>query len=207
MRITAITPQKRNKDFYNIFIDEEFFCSLDNESIYNMKLKEGTEVDTELLAEASSQSTYKKALNYSLNLLAKYYKTEKELTKKLQEKEYNLETIAAVINKLIELGYLNDEMYVEAYIRSKENTNATINKKTIYNKLLMKGIDKELIQKSLENAEIDEYDVALKAAEKKLRTLKGSPREKKAKLYSYLYGKGFEYETCTKIVNNINITE
>lgn len=207
MKITAITPQKRNKDFYNIFIDGEFYCSLDDESIYDMKLKEGMEADTELLTETSERSTYKKALNYSLYVIAKYYKTKKELAKKLREKEYNSETIERVINKLEELGYINDEIYVESYIRSKQGSNQTINKKTIYNKLLQKGIDRELVQNSLENAEIDEYDIAFKAAEKKLKSLKGTPREKKAKLYSYLYGKGFEYETCTKVVNKIEITE
>lgn len=207
MKVTAITPQKRNKDFYNIFIDGEFFCSLDDEAIYTMKLKEGALVDTAILENAAIQSAYKKAFNYSLNLLAKYYKTKHELIKKLKEKEYNADTINSVIEKLMELGYLNDEMYVEDYIRSKQGSNQTINKKTLYNKLLQKGIDRELIQDSLENAHIDEYDIAMKAAEKKLKSLKGNSREKKAKLYSYLYGKGFEYETCSKIIECIEINE
>lgn len=207
MKITDITPQKRNKDFYNIFIDGEFFCSLDDESIYTMKLKEGVEVDTILLEKAATQSAYKKALNYSLYILAKYYKTKHELIKKLKEKEYKDDTINSVIEKLKELGYLNDEMYVEDYIRSKQGSNQTINKRTLYNKLLQKGIDRELVQNSLKNVDIDEYDIAMKAAEKKLRSLKGSPREKKAKLYSYLYGKGFEYETCSKIIDCIEINE
>ena len=55
MIITSITPQKRNKCFYNIHIDHEYFCSLDDETIYHMKLKEGMEVDTELLMQASKE--------------------------------------------------------------------------------------------------------------------------------------------------------
>lgn len=207
MKITQITPQKRNKDFYNIYIDGEFFCSLDYESIYIMKLKEGSEVDEKLLLQTSAQSAYKKAMNYSLNLIAKYSKTKQELIKKLREKEYDNETIDSVINRLMDLGYINDEVYIETFIRSKKAGNQTINKKVLYNKLLQKGLDRELVEKCLNNEEIDEYDIAMKAAEKKLRNLKGSPREKKAKLYAYLYGKGFEYETCSKIVNNIEIIE
>jgi regulatory protein len=207
MKITAITQQKRNKDFYNIFVDGEYFCSMDDETIYKMKLKEDVEVDTKLLSDAAIQSAYRKALNYSLNLLAKYYKTKQELMKKLKEKEYNEETIDSVINRLVELGYLNDEAYVETYINSKQNSNQAINKRTIYNKLMQKGVDRELIQNSLENAELDEYDFAMKAAEKKLRNLKGSLREKKAKLFSYLYSKGFEYDICNKILENIEIDE
>lgn len=207
MKITAITPQKRNKCFYNIHIDNEYFCSLDDETIYHMKLKEGMEVDSELLMKASVESSYKKALNYALNLLGKYYKTKSELAKKLKEKEYNEETIKAVLERLAEVGYLNDEQYVEAFIRSKQDTSQGLNKRTLYNKLIQKGVDKDLIQQSLENSDIDEYQNAMQAAEKKMRNLKGSLQEKKAKLYSFLYNKGFSYEICSKVINNIDIIE
>ncbi|MDF2520067.1 MAG: recX [Clostridia bacterium] len=207
MRITDITQQKKNKDFFNIFVDGEYYCSLDDESIYNMKLKIGTEVDAELLTKTAAHSAYKKALNYSLTLLGRYSKTEKELARKLKEKEYDSETIDKVINKLKELGYINDEMYVEAFIRSKKSGGSTVNKKVLYNKLMQKGIAREIVEKCLNSEEIDEYDIAMKAAQKKLKNLKGTEREKKSKLYAYLYGKGFEYDTCSKVVNNIEVME
>ncbi len=207
MQITAITPQKRNKNFYNIFVDEEFFCSLDDESIYLMKLKEGMEIDKELLLKTAEEAGYKKAMNYSLNLISKYLKTRHEIVKKLKEKEYNEDTIQKVIDKLQSLGYLNDERYVEVYIRSKKDTSSILNKRTLYNKLLQKGIDRELVRQNLDNSDIDEYESALKAAQKKLPNLKGDLRTKKAKLYQFLYSKGFDYEICSKVLNNIEITE
>ena len=207
VKITAITPQKRNKLFYNIHIDHEYFCSLDDETIYYMKLEEGLEVDTELLMKASQESCYKKALNYALNMLAKSYKTKFELTKKLKEKEYKDDTIKMVLERLTELGYLNDEQYVETFIRSKQDTSQGLNKKTLYNKLIQKGVDKELVLQNLENSEIDEYKNAMQVAEKKLRSLKGSGREKKAKLYTFLLYKGFDYDICSKVLNNIDISE
>lgn len=206
MQVTSITPQKRNKNFYNIFVDEEFFCSLDDESIYSMKLKEGMEIDRELLLRTAEEAAYKKAMNYSLNLISKYLKTKHELVKKLKEKEYDEEIIKKVIDKLEALGYLNDEQYVEAYIRSKKD-GSTVNKRTLYNKLLQKGIDRELVRQNLDNSDIDEYENALKAALKKLPHLKGDLRTKKAKLYQFLYSKGFDYEICSKVLNNIEITE
>ncbi|OGO79128.1 MAG: hypothetical protein A2Y23_02475 [Clostridiales bacterium GWB2_37_7] len=207
MKITSIIPQKRNKSFYNIHIDHEYFCSLDDEAIYHMKLKEDMEVDTELLMKASVESAYKKALNYSLNLLAKVYKTKQELMKKLKEKEYNEDTITTVMEKLEELGYLNDEQYVEAFIRSKQDTNQGLNKRTLYNKLIQKGVEKELILQNLENSDIDEYQNALQAAQKKLKSIKGSAKDKKSKLYSFLLYKGFNYEICNKVINNMDLTE
>jgi regulatory protein len=207
MKITAITPQKRNKNFYNIHIDYEYYCSVDDETIYHMKLKEDMEVDAELLMKASIEGSYKKALNYSLNMLAKSYKTKSEIVKKLKDKEYNENTIKAVLEKLEEYGYLNDKQYVDAFIRSKQDTSQGLNKRTLYNKLLQKGVDKELIQESLEHSEIDEYQNALLSAQKKLRSLKGNTRDKKAKLYSFLLYKGFQYEICNKVLENIEITE
>ena len=207
MVITSITPQKRNKLFYNIHIDHEYFCSLDDETIYYMRLKEGMEVDTELLMQASKKSAYKKALNYSLNILAKSSKTEQEIIKKLTEKEYNEDTIQAVIAKINELGYINDKQYIENYIRSKTDTSQGLNKRTLQNKLIQKGVDKELIKESLENSNIDEYQNATLVAEKKLRSLKGSEQEKKTKLYAFLIYKGFDYEVCSKVINNIDLAE
>jgi regulatory protein len=207
MIITAITPQKRNKSFYNIHVDHEYFCSLDDETIYHLKLKEGMDVDTEFLMETSKKSSYKKAFNYALNILAKSSKTKQEIIKKLTEKEYNEETIQAVIAKINDLGYINDEQYIEDFIRNKADTSQGLNKRTLQNKLMQKGVDKELIQQILENSVIDEYQNAIQVAEKKLRNLKGSDREKKAKLYAFLIGKGFDYEISSKVINNIDITE
>jgi regulatory protein len=207
MVITSITPQKRNKLFYNIHIDYEYFCSLDDETIYHMKLKEGMDVDAELLMEASKKSSYKKALNYTLNILSKSSKTKQELIKKMTEKEYNEDTIAAVIAKVNDLGYINDKQYIEDFIRNKADTSQGLNKRTLQNKMIQKGLDKELIQQSLENSTIDEYQNAVQVAEKKLRNLKGNEREKKSKLYAYLINKGFDYEVCSKVINNVDITE
>lgn len=207
MLITSITPQKRNKYFYNIHIDHEYFCSLDDETIYYMRLKEGMEVDTELLMEASKKSSYKKALNYALNILSKSNKTKQELINKLTEKEYNEDTITAVIEKINDLGYINDKQYIENFIRNKADTSQGLNKRTLQNKLIQKGVDKELIKQSLENSDIDEYQNAIQAAEKKLRNLKGNEREKKSKLYAFLINKGFDYEVCSKVINDIDITE
>jgi regulatory protein len=207
MIITSITPQKRNKLFYNIHIDHEYFCSLDDETIYHMKLKEGMDVDAELLMEASKKSSYKKALNYTLNILSKSSKTKQELIKKMTEKEYNEDTIAAVITKVNDLGYINDKQYIEDFIRNKADTSQGLNKRTLQNKMIQKGLDKELIQQSLENSNIDEYQNAIQIAEKKLRNLKGNEREKKSKLYAYLINKGFDYEVCSKVINNVDITE
>jgi regulatory protein len=207
MVITSITPQKRNKLFYNIHIDYEYFCSLDDETIYHMKLKEGMDVDAELLMEASKKSSYKKALNYTLNILSKSSKTKQELIKKMTEKEYNEDTIAAVIAKVNDLGYINDIQYIEDFIRNKADTSQGLNKRTLQNKMIQKGLDKELIQQSLENSNIDEYQNAVQVAEKKLRNLKGNEREKKSKLYAYLINKGFDYEVCSNVINNVDITE
>jgi regulatory protein len=207
VKITSITAQKRNKCFYNIHIDDEYFCSLDDETIYYMKLKEGMEVDAELLMKASKESAYKKAMNYALNLLSKYYKTKQELIKKLKEKGYEEDTIKAVIERLEELGYIDDQQFVDIFIRSKQDTSQGLNKRTLYNKLIQKGVDKELAKQSIEAVDIDEYENAMEAAQKKLNSLKGSLKDKKLKLYNFLRYKGFDYETCSKVINNLNLDE
>jgi regulatory protein len=125
----------------------------------------------------------------------------------MTEKEYNEDTIAAVIAKVNDLGYINDKQYIEDFIRNKADTSQGLNKRTLQNKMIQKGLDKELVQQSLENSNIDEYQNAVQIAEKKLRNLKGNDREKKSKLYAYLINKGFDYEVCSKVINNVDIPE
>ncbi|HMT27464.1 MAG TPA: regulatory protein RecX, partial [Candidatus Absconditabacterales bacterium] len=88
------------------------------------------------------------ATEYSLKYINLYPKTEKELRAKLMEKHYGEEEIEKTITYLKRKNYVNDELYCELYINSQ-----LIKKgKPLYavkQKLLQKGVDKTLVNKSL----------------------------------------------------------
>jgi SOS response regulatory protein OraA/RecX len=80
-------------------------------------------------------------------------------------------------------------------------------RRSLFYKLAGKGIDKAVIEQKLDEAEIDDFASAVNAAEKKLGSLKGAKKEKTAKLFSFLYRKGFDIELCRRVMDKLDLEE
>ena len=68
--ITKITTQKKRKDRYNIFVDEKYAFSVDEEVLLKFHLKKGMELDDLLLAEIQFHDEIQKAFTDALNYLS-----------------------------------------------------------------------------------------------------------------------------------------
>lgn len=82
--------------------------------------------------------------DYALAYLARYPKTSHELGLQLQKKWYASEEIAATIEKLQQVWFLDDRLYAEMYLRSE------VGRKgkplfVIQQKLYKKWVDRDLI--------------------------------------------------------------
>ena len=206
MKITKIEEQKRNKRKYNIYIDGEYHCSIDKEILIEMNFVEEMELNEDDFNQKMEIIQYKSALSAAFHMLARSSKTENELKKKLKEKQYPEKAVSQVVDYLRSIGYINDESYAESLIGIMRNTTGT-SKRSLYYKLVSKGINGDVIQQKLEEAEIDDYPAALKAAQKKLSGLKGDKKEKTSKLLGFLYRKGFGTEVCRKIIEELDLEE
>lgn len=176
MKVTSVISQEKNKECFNIYVDGSYCFSADMDMVNNHNISEGLELSQEELDNIIIKSTFKKAFNYALYVLAKSDKTEHEIINKLRVKQYPDTTIEKVLNQLKELNYLNDESYVDKWIRSNI-TRSNINKKIIFNKLMLKGINRNLIEKVIEKSTIDgysldEFSIAMNLAKKKIQALK-----------------------------------
>ena len=190
MRITGIEQQKKNTKRYNIYIDGEYRCSVEDDILQELNLSKGMELNEIEFNNTLEIIQYKGALRVALFMLARAPKTEMEIEKGLSDKQHAPKAIKKVLEYLKEIGYINDESYAESFIRSTKDVTGT-SRRSIYQKLAAKGVDKEIIQQELDKAEIDDYASAISAAKKKAASLKGNRREKKLKLLNYLYRKGF----------------
>lgn len=202
MRITGIEQQKKNTKRYNIYIDGEYRCSVEDDILQELNLSKDMELNELEFNHTLEIIQYKGALRAALYMLARAPKTEMEIEKSLSDKQHDPKAIKKVLEYLKEIGYINDESYTESYIRSIKDTAGT-SRRSIYQKLAAKGVDKEIIQQELDKAEIDDYASALSAAKKKIASLKGSRREKKLKLLNYLYRKGFGIDACKRAAEEL----
>lgn len=112
-------------------------------------------------------------------------KTEYEVRLKLKKSKFSEETIDDVINYLIKIGYINDEEYVDAYIRQCMHLlNYSIFE--IKQKLLQKGIKKYIIEEKIEKLRDTNYENELiqKLINGKLKNME------EIKIKKYLFRRG-----------------
>lgn len=84
-------------------------------------------------------------LDYSLRYIHLYPKTEQELRLKLLTKKYSEDEIEKVMNILKKKWYIDDIQFTKLYIQSEIVKKWKIPQQ-VKNKLLQKGVDKNIIQ-------------------------------------------------------------
>lgn len=148
--------------------------------------------------------SYEASLEKGIFLISLKDRTKKEIRLKLEEKFRNKSAILQAIEKLEELGYLNDLNYAISYIESK-----TYGKNRISYNLFQKGIDRSTVEKAYlilyEEKEENIDDVKLeKLIDKNSRKINSSNSrdEKKLKeeqkLIQYLARQGFSLDKIFK---------
>lgn len=202
MQITKIQVQKKRKDRYNIFIDEEFRFGLDEGVVARFGLYEKMEIDQSLVEQIEQEEVVAKAFNAAANFLKTRERSKKEIRDKLKVKEYTSNVIESVIDKLERLDIVNDKRFAEVFIRDRMKLKPK-GKKVLQIELLQKGVDKNIIEEVFETllGGEEELDLAKKVYEKALKKY-GNPDdiEIRQKITKYLLGKGFGYSLIEKIV-------
>ncbi len=202
--ITKIEIQKKNKDRVNIYLDGDFSFACSSELVYYHNLKNGMIVDLEKLSDIVEEDNYIKGKNSALKILEKSFKTEKEMYDKLLQKEYDIKTINRIMEFLKSYSFINDDKYVELYIKEKIKVQG---KGKIRYSLLNKGIDEEKINFYLNNiSSEEERDIAYKLGEKKYKILcksENSIPKLKKKLGDYLLRNGYNFEVVNEVLNKV----
>lgn len=194
MRVTAITPQKRDETKYNIFIDGEYAFALPMQDILYFKLKEGNEVAEETVGFIRKNLIYIKAQDTALHFIGYQMRTVEEIRRKLTEKDFSEDTIEEVLVFLEKYGYADDKEYCRKYIRER----LRLRPKSRYAlglELRQKGVSSHIVEEILAETEIDEDGDAFFWLEKKCRRQWPPEEKKKKQLYDFLRRKGYSYET------------
>jgi regulatory protein len=151
------------------------------------------------------ENSEQKVLNYAVFLLSRRDYTTHELTQKLTTKfsrteksklENAHQLINSAIDKVFEYGYLNDFRYCESFIRMSVGKNR--GKTRIKNELKFKGVVGELIERAINNADVDWFELAVMCLDRKLGKLTIddvlTDQKLKAKHFRFLISRGFNSE-------------
>lgn len=129
-----------------------------------------------------------------------------ECVRKLQEMRMIPEAIDQIMVHLIEHGFLNEERFTAAFVRSKFRQKGW-GRLRIRKELQLRDISEALIRRSLKELEGPQYTGALQAlAQKRWEQLAGEPdlERKKQKLFQYLQYRGWETDLVYDTVRELS---
>ena len=198
--IVELKMKKNKKEFIAITEDGENI-SLTPDAIVKYSISVG-EVDDNHLENASYESACTFALNKATNWLTASYRSESELRRYLRERKYDKKIIDYVVNKLKEYNYLSDENLANFFVEYGQNKMGVYKMRQ---KLMEKGVKKDIIDKALDNI-APQDDICFAFAQKKLGSNERT-RENMAKVQRYLLSKGFDYDTIRRTFNKLNFSE
>lgn len=205
MKITDYKIQKNNEEKMNVYVDGEYKFSMSVDSFLSEGLYKGLEITEEQIEEIKVRDGSKLAYIQIISTLNYGMKTEKEMIDKLKEKGYEEDAIQKAIMKAKDYNLINDDYYIELYIKTKAIP-AKWGEQKIISNLYKKGININDIKLKISEMydEEDKYDNAYSLAIKKLKTIKEADiNKKKQKLNQFLLGKGYSYEIVSKVIKNI----
>ncbi len=197
--ITDITIQKRRKDRVNLFLDGEYAFSL---SMINAAwLKIGQELSAEKIKALQQEEAYERGKEIALRLITNRPRSIKEIRDRMREKDVEESARDRVITRFEELELLDDVAFARYWIDQRARFNPR-GIPMLRQELRQKGVDQQIIQDLLN--ELDNSSAAMKAAEKKVRSLSRYGEEDfRKKLSGFLQRRGFYYEDIRPVVDEL----
>lgn len=203
MIISQITKAKiKGKCFIN-YEDNEEWMLLDIDVILKYGLKKGLDFTSDLQQKVKADQDLINAKRLAYSYAAYKPRSEKQVEKRLAEKDYNREVIGICIKFLKEFNLIDDNRFAydfaKMYLQKKPSGVARLRQE-----LKAKGINEYLINDVVSQFTDSnlQLELAEKATIKKLRMLKTKPLEKqKNSLIQYLQRQGFSWEIISKIID------
>src|SRR5690606_27046091 len=165
----------------------------------------GMQLDEWSMDEITYEDQIEKGFNRALHYLSCRMRSEFEVKKKLLELEYGEAVVLEAIVKLRRLGFLDDEAFSEALMRTQKNA-SNKGPRASQQESQKQGVGKELQQQVLENySEEEQFAVAKKLAEKAARSNSSiAPAQLKQKIQNALARKGFSFELINSVMEEID---
>lgn len=192
MKIARIA--ELNKGFLVIFEDgselrlsEEVYFTC---SVYEKEEMSESEIENLLFKEKVTEG-----LILCKKYLAGGLKPRRRLFVYMENKEIGKDVCEEVLSILEKENYLDDFKYALKRVKRKMII-SPVSAKMMIDYLENEGINHDIAKKAVKKHGIDDYDTALKLAEKKLKKVKGN----KQKTAVYLASKGFDEEIITEVL-------
>jgi regulatory protein len=195
VRITSIEAHPKRRRQYTLGLTNGQELMVHEDVIVALGLRVGTIIEEGLLAQVQQETELTVAREAAIRLLETRPRSRRELEQALGRKGYGPETVAQVLAKLENLGYINDEQYARELVSGLLRRRVTGRRGLVY-RLRQSGLGSEaaarVVGEALEG--VDETARAQSALEAQLRRWgeMDDPRKLRAKAWQYLARQGYD---------------
>lgn len=201
-----ISKIKKNNNKYTIILSDNSSLSFYSDTLIKYNLLKPRDISDKELEEIINYNDYIESYNKALIYISYKQRTKKEIKDKLCN--YSNDVSDKVIEKLDELGLLDEKRYIEAFINDQINLG---NKGPFY-------IKKELEKLNINSYYIDEFlnnikddiwiEKVKKIVDKKINTNRKLPKERLLlKIKNDLILLGYSKNIIDKVLSNVIIEE
>jgi len=194
-RITSIEVQKRNPRRANVYVDGEFVLGL--AMIEALKLSKGQALSDADIEGLRLVDEKERAHEAALNFLSYRPRSEQEVRRRLQKKDFMPEAVDDAIGRLLRAGLIDDEAFARYWVENREQHKPR-GAYALRHELRQKGIESRIVDELVE--QIDEDANAYLAATKRLsRWQRLDPSVRRRKMSDYLRRRGFSYDVVLRV--------
>jgi regulatory protein len=206
-RITALVAHPRRAGRYRVEVEGNVVGVVDAEGVGTLKLRVGVAYDDVMAAGVALSAARVAAYDKALECLARGAKSTKDLARWLTQREHARENVTIAIERLTELGLLNDAEFARSFARSRA-TGRGMSRWRIQAELAKRGVARDLVDAAISEVmsdeSIDERAMVEAAAAKKFRSLqKLEPDVQRRRLYGFLARKGYPPDLVGEIVKRL----
>lgn len=174
----------------HLLLDDEYQITTDIDFWAEHYFKDGTEITQEEWKSLTDSIYYKKAVDKCYDLLSRRDHSVKELKTKLL-RTVDEKNADKAIEKMLELGYLDDEKYARNLVKYLAQTR-NMSKNHIKQEMFKRGIPNEIIILVMEDYEFDNVSCVVDLILTKYRN-KLNNEDGNKKVIASLMRKGFSY--------------
>lgn len=160
---------------------------------------------TDLPTESADQidtDAYTEAKRIVLRQLTVAPRTRHQLAEKLRQRGCEPEVSAAVLDRMSEVGLVDDEAYARMFVRSRQESKG-LAARALTQELRDKGVAEEYIDAALVDVDTDaEFEKARALVAKRIGGLRGLDREVQIRrLAGFLGRKGYDGSVAYRVIN------
>ena len=205
--ISGLKEKVHKPGRYRLEVDGKSVATIDVSLIAELGLKVGREYTDDLDARVQNSAAKLNTIDRALNALSTRARSTKELERWLIGKQLPKEHIPGALERLTEMGLLNDFDFARGFARSRA-VNRGQSRRRIEAELSKRGVHRTTISQAIadvfEHEEIDERAQVNAAAEKKLKSLsKLEPDVIRRRLYGFLARQGFNSQLIGEVMRRL----